>query len=86
MTTVDISTIVLETSCLTDGTEWEICAEDGGDAVAGICESPQAQALAFLFAAAPELLACLKLALPLIADDAIAGAARNAIARATELD
>lgn len=75
VTTTNITDLELEESCLTDGTQWEVCHADGGDAVAAIVDGPDAQALALLFAAAPQMLAVLH--------GIDSDAAREVVARAT---
>jgi hypothetical protein len=51
-----------ETSVLADGSQWEVCLPDAGDAIAGIVDGPDAQDNALLMAAAPDLLAALQFA------------------------
>ena len=75
-----------ETSVLADGSQWEVCLPDAGDAIAGIVDGPDAQDNALLMAAAPDLLAALRAMLDDDNHDGAKDQARAAIARATGKD
>ena len=81
-----------ETSVLADGSQWEVCLPDAGDAIAGIVDGPDAQGNALLMAAAPDLLAACQAVLDEFPGldsrriEAVKATCRAAIARATGKD